>query len=400
VRRAIWRRRRTTDIPRPAGRRWARLRGSLARQVLGGGRVLVGRVGRRRREPGSTVVASVGGTALSSAERETERRRRLLRRRHADSARNAGAALGPGSAFGPGSALGTGPAPALGTGAAPGHNAEGELGALAPVRPGLPPSYPRPRLGGEAPTHAMRRYTHADDPTGPRTIPLLPGDHTAIRRVKFAVANACTVASLLLGMVAVFLALNDNLQLAAIALLGCVALDGFDGGLARRFGVASPFGAQMDSLADLSSFGVATGVVVYQWLIGAGATTASAGAVCALVVVCAAIRLARFNVSPKNGRFFCGVPTTMTAAVLALGVLLLGPSLSTGTRLVAVAVYALAMVSSFPYAKLVRVLRLPPVLFLVPLAGAAINVSATFTLIVAGYLVSGPMLWLRQRSSA
>jgi CDP-diacylglycerol--serine O-phosphatidyltransferase len=57
------------------------------------------------------------------------------------------------------------------------------------------------------------------------------------------------------------------------------------------------------------------------------------------------------------------------------------------------------MVSSFPYAKLVRVFRLPPVLFIVPLAGAMINISLTFLLIVGAYLVSGPMLWLRHRSA-
>jgi CDP-diacylglycerol--serine O-phosphatidyltransferase len=74
--------------------------------------------------------------------------------------------------------------------------------------------------------------------------------------------------------------------------------------------------------------------------------------------------------------------------------------LSPGTTVIAVTVFALAMVSSFPYAKLMRVLRLPPALFVVPLIGAFVNVQLTFALVVAVYLVSGPLLWLRHRGSA
>jgi len=231
------------------------------------------------------------------------------------------------------------------------------------------------------------------DTVGPATIPLLPGERTLARRVKFAVANSCTVGSLMIGMSAVFLALRGEFAFAAVALLACVVFDGCDGGLARRFGVASPFGAQMDSLADLSSFGVASGIVVYQWLLADGASPLAAAPACALLAVCAAIRLARFNVSPKNGRFFTGVPTTMTAAVLALNILV-GPDLPPVVAVAAVAVYALAMVTSFPYVKLIRVLRLPLWLWVVPAIAAMISVPATFAIIVGGYLVSGPVLWL------
>ena len=80
---------------------------------------------------------------------------------------------------------------------------------------------------------------------------------------------------------------------------------------------------------------------------------------CALVAGCAAIRLARFNVSPKDGRFFCGVPTTMAAAVLALAVLI-GLPVPGAVQVAGVALLAFAMVSSFPYAKLARLVKLPP----------------------------------------
>src|SRR5262245_22391201 len=111
-----------------------------------------------------------------------------------------------------------------------------------------------------------------DERATPVTIPLLPGERTPARRLKFAIANGCTIGSLMLGMTAVFLALAGDFRLAALALLACVVFDGCDGGLARKFGVASPFGAQMDSLADLSSFGVATAIVVFEWLVAGGAS--------------------------------------------------------------------------------------------------------------------------------
>jgi CDP-diacylglycerol--serine O-phosphatidyltransferase len=242
-------------------------------------------------------------------------------------------------------------------------------------------------------TASSRRVVTDPDSPGPVTIPLLPGERTAARRFKFAVANGCTVASLLLGMSAVFLAIAGDFRLAAVALLACVVFDGCDGGLARRFGVASPFGAQMDSLADLSSFGVATGVVAYLWLVAGGAAEPVAAVACALVAVCAAIRLARFNVSPKDGRFFCGVPTTMTAAVVALNVLI-GPHLPVSVEVAAIAGYALAMVTSFPYAKLARVLQLPPWLWIVPAVCAYVDVPSTFAVVVTAYALSGPLLWL------
>jgi CDP-diacylglycerol--serine O-phosphatidyltransferase len=320
----VWRRRRSLDTPRPAGRRWARLRrsGSRATQVLA-------QVTRRRRVPGESVATG----AQVVYPRPDRSWMRITRR----------------------SELAHQPSP-------------------VPVSP-APPVVEPPRVAAP--------------------IPLLPGERTPGRRLKFAIANGCTLGSLFLGMGATFLAMAGELRLAAIALLACVVFDGCDGGLARRFGVVSPFGAQMDSLADLGSFGAATAVVVYRWLVAEGASPYAAGPACALVAACAAIRLARFNVSPKDGRFFCGVPTTMAAAVLALNILI-GPHAPVEAHLAAVVVCALAMVTSFPYAKLSWVVRLPLWVWVVPAIAAMISVPATFAAVVGAYLISGPMLWLYQ----
>jgi len=333
VPRAPWRRRRTSDSPRPAGRRWAgRLRrsGTFARQVL-----LV-RVGLRDRREESASALGRPGPGF------------------ADDIR-------PDEPYG------------IGLGV-------GEFESVVPVSPAVGQTE-----GGDGADPAI-------------SIPLLPGERTLARRVRFAVVNACTLASLTLGLVAVFLAMQGDVRVAAYCLIACVAFDGLDGALARRLGVASPFGAQMDSLADMCSFGLAAPVVVYASLAGSVSTPAATVA-CALVAACAAIRLARFNVSPKDGRFFCGVPTTMAAAVLALGVLIGLPVPGT-VQVAGVALLAFAMVSSFPYAKLAWLLRLPPWVWLAPVIGALIDFRLTFLLVVGGYLASGPLLWLRRRRTA
>ncbi|WP_133876774.1 CDP-alcohol phosphatidyltransferase family protein [Paractinoplanes brasiliensis] len=224
---------------------------------------------------------------------------------------------------------------------------------------------------------------------------LLPGEHTAARRFRFAVVNACTLASLALGMLAIVLAMHDEVRLAAAFLVACVAFDGLDGALARKLGVSSPFGAQMDSLADMCSFGLAAPVVVYASLAHTVPTPAAAVA-CMLVAGCAAIRLARFNVSPKDGRFFSGVPTTLVAAVLALTVLIDLP-LPGVVILGGVALLAFAMVSSFPYAKLARLVKLPAWFWLLPVVGALVDARLTFVMLVAVYLVSGPIMWARAK---
>jgi CDP-diacylglycerol--serine O-phosphatidyltransferase len=258
------------------------------------------------------------------------------------------------------------------------------------------PSALRPTgLRGDEPSALRPTGLRGDEPSAPRPIPLLPGEQTLARKLRFVLVNGCTMTSLGLGLAAIFLSMHGDVRWAALCLVGCVSLDGLDGALARRLGVASPFGAQLDSMADMCSFGIAAPVVVYAGLHGS-APAALVGAACALVATCAGIRLARFNVSPKDGRFFCGVPTTTVAAVLGLGILI-GLRPSGSVTVAALAVLALAMVSGFPYAKLGRLAKLPPWLWLVPAVGALLDYRVTFAALVALYLVSGPVLWLKYR---
>jgi len=324
VPRTPWGRRRTTDSPRPGGRRWA---GRLRR---GARRVLLVRVGRRRRS--AAVLLPAGPDAQEGHNSRLDGSRLIV-----------AADLDP--------------------------------RLLVPVSPAAALAQPAP----------------------PAAVPLLPGAHTRARRIRFLLVQLCTVGSLMLGMSAIFLSMYGEARWAAVCLVGCVSFDGLDGALARRFGVCSPFGAQMDSLADMCSFGIAAPVMVFT-SIHRSAPGAVVAIACALVAVGAAIRLARFNVSPKDGRFFAGVPTTMAAAVLSLGILI-GLRLPGPVAVGALAVLALAMVSSFPYAKLARIATLPPWFWLPAVVGLFVDYRVTFAVLVAAYLLSGPAVWLRRRGA-
>jgi CDP-diacylglycerol--serine O-phosphatidyltransferase len=267
--------------------------------------------------------------------------------------------------------------------AAAGAGAWSGAGGVAPAGAG-------PSRGGATPAGTTAAGTA---PGGEAA--LLPGARTVARLVRFSLVTSCTLASLSMGVLAILLAMRGDVHPAAGCLIACVVFDGLDGWLARRLGVASPFGAQMDSLADMCAFGIGAPVVVYAAVAGSVPAVAAAVA-CALVAGCAAIRLARFTISPRDSRFFTGVPTTCAAAMIALAVLVDLP-VAPGALLVGVALLAFAMVSSFPYATLARVLRLPPWLWLAPLAGGLVDPRLTFVGVVVAYLASGPVLWLHRR---
>lgn len=135
------------------------------------------------------------------------------------------------------------------------------------------------------------------------------------RWLKYA-ANAITAANLSLGLLSVLLSFFHLFRWAAVALMAAVLLDRLDGSTARRLGIVSDFGRELDSLSDLVSFGVAPAVLIYSQvymdrlpLIG--------GALSMLYVLCGALRLARFNVQNAVGGFL-GVPITFAGGVLGL----------------------------------------------------------------------------------
>ncbi|OYO20008.1 CDP-alcohol phosphatidyltransferase [Enemella evansiae] len=224
---------------------------------------------------------------------------------------------------------------------------------------------------------------------------LVCGDRSAKRMIGFALVQACTLGSILLGLAAILFAANGGLTEARGCLLGCIALDGLDGSLARKFGVSTPFGAQMDSLADMASFGIATPLVTYYWLADRGPAWLVAGA-CIAMALAAAIRLARFNVTPYNSTWFQGLPTTIAALIL-IGSSLAVPRLGFVPAMILILACTAAMVSSLPYPKLNQMLRIRTWLLSLVGIGAIISMPTVFVAVIGTFLLSGPLLALRYR---
>ena len=127
--------------------------------------------------------------------------------------------------------------------------------------------------------------------------------------------NAFTVGNLVLGMTAVLLCLHGYDDWAAIAVLAGMAVDGVDGRLARALGVESDFGRELDSLADIVTFGAAPAAIMYEAQLHA--LGLFGGAVAILFPVAGAVRLARFNILRGHERHFVGLPITAAGGVMA-----------------------------------------------------------------------------------
>ena len=141
--------------------------------------------------------------------------------------------------------------------------------------------------------------------------------------------NAITVLALCSGLSSVAFALHHQL-FPAIAAVGVAAiLDSLDGPAARLLNSTSRIGAELDSLSDLVSFGVAPALVAYVWKFDEGATVGYGWAFCLLFAVCMALRLARFNSlledenpKPYARGFFTGVPAPAAGLLSTVPLLL------------------------------------------------------------------------------
>ena len=168
------------------------------------------------------------------------------------------------------------------------------------------------------------------------------------RRAAYALPTLFTAGNIFLGYISILRAFrgalmassgaagaDDHFRVAAQAIGAAVFLDGLDGRIARMTNTTSDFGREMDSLADVISFGLAPAVLAYAWGIQLITVTDArilsefhdAGYfISFLFILCGAVRLARFNVQknpvPKNpGRpdrkYFVGLPIPAAAAMVA-----------------------------------------------------------------------------------
>jgi CDP-diacylglycerol---serine O-phosphatidyltransferase len=175
-----------------------------------------------------------------------------------------------------------------------------------------------------------------------------------MRKGIYVLPNLFTTANLFCGFYSGIASMQGKYEIAAIAILIAVVLDGLDGRIARITRTTSKFGAEYDSLCDLVTFGVAPGLLAYNWSLIAFGKWGWLAAF--LFAVCGALRLARFNVQIGiiDSRVFNGLPIPGGAAVVATGVLLyyyLGGEGRFANLMIMVGVVALSlfMVSSIKY---------------------------------------------------
>lgn len=129
------------------------------------------------------------------------------------------------------------------------------------------------------------------------------------------IPNILTIVNLFAGVVAIIFTFYGHTVAPAVLIIGAALFDSLDGRVARRLNSTSEFGKELDSLADLVSFGVAPALLAYAtqfsclgWL---------GLALVAVFAVCGALRLARFNILHIKG-YFIGLPITVAGPVLAV----------------------------------------------------------------------------------
>jgi CDP-diacylglycerol---serine O-phosphatidyltransferase len=242
------------------------------------------------------------------------------------------------------------------------------------------------------------------------------------RRGIYWLPNLFTIMALCAGFYAIVEAMGDRYVQAAMAIFAALVLDGMDGRIARLTRTQSAFGAELDSLSDMVSFGVAPALVVYHWALQDFAASHSVamlgpwlstklGWIAAFVYcACAALRLARFNtnIDVVDKRFFQGLPSPAAACLVAGLVWAMEEYDVHGgdIRWIAwsVTMFAgLSMVSNIPFysgkdINLRKSVSFPVVvgitLGLVFLIAFSSTLPEMLFLLFSGYALSGYVLWL------
>lgn len=138
------------------------------------------------------------------------------------------------------------------------------------------------------------------------------------------IPNFLTLTNLTLGCLAVLYSFYDQLHISAFLIFAAAVIDFFDGFIARILNTQSALGKELDSLADLTTFGVAPGFIFYQLL--AAAFSQSANSLdypivyflpAFLIPVFSALRLAKFNIDEGQRENFIGLPTPACAIFVA-----------------------------------------------------------------------------------
>jgi CDP-diacylglycerol--serine O-phosphatidyltransferase len=218
------------------------------------------------------------------------------------------------------------------------------------------------------------------------------------KKVTTVVPSIATISSLMLGVLAIMVLSDDRFFLAGWLIVLASILDVLDGQLAARLEAISHIGKELDSLADMVTFGVAPTIMLYRLLLYVGVANHIAILTSLAFVLAGAYRLARFNTMPSDRRaYFKGLPIPMASVLLITGSFWRHWVINIWWT-VAIVTVSYLMVSSFPYPKNIHVIKAPPLVL------ASIAVVVLGWGILAGgwqaipfgmfllYALSGPVL--------
>ena len=221
------------------------------------------------------------------------------------------------------------------------------------------------------------------------------------------VPNALTAAALCVGLTGIRFAIAGDFEKSVLAVILAGLLDGIDGRAARLLKAQSRFGAELDSLADSISFGVAPALIIYLWSLR---ELPSLGWFAALAfAICCVLRLARFNARidlpeqpHKEAGFLTGVPAPVGAGLAFLPIYLwiasgrpeFADPIGVGIWLVLIAFLMISSMPTLSWSRLRprRNIRLE-VIALSGMLVAALLIEPWFTLVVisVGYLLLIPV---------
>lgn len=240
-------------------------------------------------------------------------------------------------------------------------------------------------------------------PTGAKVVSLR--QLSPKQQLRVTAPSMFTTTNMCAGFASVLLAFRGEFTWAAALIAVGILFDIADGAVARLVGATSPFGVQLDSMADLITFGVAPAVLIHTWALEDWPFLA--WTLGFFWLACAAFRLARFNVTVDplaDKRYFIGLPSPGAAAVpmatiFAVEDLRLGPDIL--APLVISVVPAVLMVTGIRFRSFRSVLALRHgpkwqliVVVVALTAGLWVSPSHTLLCFAYGYVLTAPLGWL------
>ena len=214
---------------------------------------------------------------------------------------------------------------------------------------------------------------------------------------KYLIPHFISLSSILCGFFSIILASYNEIKFAGLVILLGAILDGLDGKIARALKVTNKIGKEMDSLADLTTFGIAAGFLLYQGSLYKFGNLGILVAAC--VPIFSAIRLARFNMKPTKG-YFEGMPTTWVGISIAILQGFYNQFFAPYFYFFFAIVVSFLMVSKFRYAKANPALfkRLSSKIVLsIAFITIFINFPVAFLIPVFWYTISGVVFTLFKR---